>query len=241
MTTAYRCPNIGNCEKADRKEVISLPEAVDPACPECGAQLTLAKPPPKPMRSIPIIVASVLLLLLGALSFYGIKSLLGRPAPPALASMAPRVAPTPAATAPRVAPTPAATAPLVAPAPTPTAPVVSPSPATRPVATVILRVHGSNTIGSKLVPSLIDEFLKQQGATGMHIVAGKKVNLRQSALKSSRMAPPQPSPISQATNATSAWLPGRSRPTKQNPVNSPASAICTRPPANMCLALMGSP
>jgi phosphate transport system substrate-binding protein len=38
---------------------------------------------------------------------------------------------------------------------------------------VVLRLHGSNTIGSTLVPSLIEEFLKQQGATGMHTLAGK--------------------------------------------------------------------
>jgi phosphate transport system substrate-binding protein len=55
------------------------------------------------------------------------------------------------------------------PAPTP---LVSPT----PVATVILRVHGSNTIGSKLVPSLIEEFLKQQGTTSIHTVAGKNAD-----------------------------------------------------------------
>jgi hypothetical protein len=50
MPADYRCLNIGNCEKADRKEVIDLPEGVDPECPECGAQLTLAKPPEKPVH-----------------------------------------------------------------------------------------------------------------------------------------------------------------------------------------------
>lgn len=37
---------------------------------------------------------------------------------------------------------------------------------------VILRLNGSNTIGAKLAPSLVEEFLKQQGAKDIRIVPG---------------------------------------------------------------------
>ncbi|HKV37922.1 MAG TPA: phosphate ABC transporter substrate-binding/OmpA family protein [Blastocatellia bacterium] len=36
----------------------------------------------------------------------------------------------------------------------------------------ILRLHGSNTLGSKLVPALAEEFLKRQGATGVRTTPG---------------------------------------------------------------------
>lgn len=39
---------------------------------------------------------------------------------------------------------------------------------------VILRLHGSNTMGAKLVPALAEEFLKQQGAKDVKRVPGKK-------------------------------------------------------------------
>jgi phosphate transport system substrate-binding protein len=171
MPADYRCQNLGNCKKADRKEVIHLPEGVDPACPECGAQLTLAKPL---AHTVSCIVVSVLLLLGGALLFYGIKSLLephSPSAPPATAPTTPLVAETPTPTASLAATTPATTT-LIAKTPDRTTPLI----ATTPVATVVLRIHGSNTIGSKLVPSLTDEFLKQQGATGMRIVTGKNAD-----------------------------------------------------------------
>jgi len=178
MPAVYRCSNIGNCEKADRKEVIDLPEGVDPVCPGCGARLNLEKPPEKQAHTVSCVVVSVLLLLLGAFSFYGIKWLLGPhtpsapPASPAPAPTVPLVAETPTPTTSLATTTPAPTTPLIAATPAPTTSLV----AETPVAAVVLRIHGSNTIGSKLVPSLIDEFLKQQGATGMHIVAGKNAD-----------------------------------------------------------------
>jgi len=178
MPAVYRCSNVGNCEKADRKEVIDLPEGVDPVCPGCGARLNLAKPPEKQAHTVSCVVVSVLLLLLGAFSFYGIKWLLGPHAP-----SAPPVSPAPAPTVPLVAETPTPTTSLATTTPAPTTPLIAATPApttslvaATPVAAVVLRIHGSNTIGSKLVPSLIDEFLKQQGATGMHTVAGKNAD-----------------------------------------------------------------
>jgi phosphate transport system substrate-binding protein len=175
MPAGYRCLNIGNCEKADRKEVIDLPEGVAPVCPECGAQLTPTKPPEKRAHTVSCVVVSVLLLLLGAVSFYGIKLLLGphtSSAPPAPAPTMPLVAATPTATTSLATTTPAPTTPLIAATPAPTTSLV----AGTPVAAVVLRIHGSNTIGSKLVPSLIDEFLKEQGATSTHIVTGKNAD-----------------------------------------------------------------
>jgi len=172
MPANYRCLNTGNCEKADRKEVIDLPEGVDPVCPGCGAQLTLARPPEKQAHTVSCVVVSVLLLLLGAFSFYVIKSLLGPPTPPTSPAPAPTIplaAETPTATTSLATATPAPTTPLIAETPAPTTQLV----AATPVAAVVLRIHGSNTIGSKLVPSLVDGFLKQQGATGMHIATGK--------------------------------------------------------------------
>jgi phosphate transport system substrate-binding protein len=50
--------------------------------------------------------------------------------------------------------------------------VLSPK-ATPPVATVF-RVHGSNTIGSKLIPNLMEAFLKSQGATNIARLSGTK-------------------------------------------------------------------
>jgi phosphate transport system substrate-binding protein len=178
MPAAYRCSNIGNCQKADRKEMIDLAEGVDPVCPECGAQLTPAKPPEKPVHTVSCVVVSVLLLLLGAFSFYGIKSLLGPQTP-----SVPLASPAPAQTTPLVAETLTPATSLATTTPAPTTPLIAATPAPTtslagetPIATVVLRIHGSNTIGSKLVPALIDEFLKQQGATGMHIVTGKTVD-----------------------------------------------------------------
>jgi tetratricopeptide (TPR) repeat protein len=36
----YQCTNLGNCNKADSKEKITLPAGSDSACPECGKPLT---------------------------------------------------------------------------------------------------------------------------------------------------------------------------------------------------------
>ena len=43
MATLYKCPNIGNCDKADNSEIISIPTGSPPNCPECRANLIAAK------------------------------------------------------------------------------------------------------------------------------------------------------------------------------------------------------
>ncbi|MEI8341436.1 MAG: protein kinase, partial [Verrucomicrobiota bacterium] len=67
-----------------------------------------------------------------------------------------------------------AASPVLSPAPTPSAvadvPVESSSTASSAAipAKIVFRVHGSNTIGAKLLPALMEEFLRQEGATLIH-------------------------------------------------------------------------
>lgn len=151
----------------------------------------------KQNRLLPILgIAALLLLCVSTgLSLYSI-SMKGNKETPAIASTpaAPVASPDPeqrkadaafekvASTAPAPQPEPLATptpapasvippaAALIAAAPTPVpAPVVVvPVPAE-----IVLRVHGSNTIGAKLLPALMEEFLKQDGATKIQRKAGK--------------------------------------------------------------------
>src|ERR1700730_12085451 len=51
----------------------------------------------------------------------------------------------------------------------------SPSPASlRPARQVVLRLHGSNTIGNELAPTLCEDFLKYQGATSVQRKPGSR-------------------------------------------------------------------
>jgi len=50
----------------------------------------------------------------------------------------------------------------------------SPKPV-EPPPEIVLRLHGSNTIGAKLAPMLAEEFLKREGATSVERVSGKTV------------------------------------------------------------------
>ena len=72
----------------------------------------------------------------------------------------------------------AVTMPEPTPAPTPilavaTSPVPVPVPEPPPKPEVVFRVHGSNTIGAKLMPSLMEDFLKREGAAKVHRVPGE--------------------------------------------------------------------
>ena len=57
----------------------------------------------------------------------------------------------------------------VEPTPVPATPVPEPPPAP---AEVVFRTHGSNTIGAKLMPALMEDFLKREGATQIRRIAG---------------------------------------------------------------------
>jgi phosphate transport system substrate-binding protein len=49
-----------------------------------------------------------------------------------------------------------------------------PSLPSKPIRRVVLRLHGSNTIGKELVPALCEEFLKFEGATSVQRKPGQK-------------------------------------------------------------------
>ncbi len=99
------------------------------------------------------------------------------PAPAPAPSASPKSSPTPA-------PEPAAKPAVVAAAETkpdlskkpepPTAPMAPIRPA-EPPPEVVLRLHGSNTIGAKLAPMLAEEFFKREGANAVDRVPGKTV------------------------------------------------------------------
>ena len=148
MATLYKCPNLGNCDKADRGEIISIVTGAPAKCPECEANLILAKGAGVGGggggNSLALAALGGLLLLLIAGGLYWFFSH-DRSAPP--------------------------------PTPTPTAspiPAVPPNPPPEPTAQTLLRFHGSNTIGGKLLPALAEAFLKQEGYTNIHNVPGAK-------------------------------------------------------------------
>ena len=71
------------------------------------------------------------------------------------------------------APVPVVSAPPIAVAPAPPVPIASATPVPVPPAEVTFSVHGSNTIGAKLLPTLMMEFLKADGATHLERKPGK--------------------------------------------------------------------
>ncbi len=64
--------------------------------------------------------------------------------------------------------------PEVAVAPAPATPVIPKAPV-EPPAEIVLRLHGSNTIGARLAPMLAEEFLKREGATSVERIPGKTI------------------------------------------------------------------
>jgi hypothetical protein len=59
---------------------------------------------------------------------------------------------------------------------TPPSPTAGLTPPTPPTAQTILRFHGSNTIGGKLLPALATAFLQQEGYTNIHKAPGANVS-----------------------------------------------------------------
>jgi phosphate transport system substrate-binding protein len=157
------CTNFGNCAKADDpdrlKHPIQIPDQADLVCPECGHSLT---PLPKgqflPRFLFPLLL---LLALLGGISV-GAWYLLKPKSP-----LPPDATPTPAIVAATPTPSPTTTPPIVAATPT-----SSPT-TTRPIVNVALKLHGSNTIGSKLIASLLTGFLSQEGWSNITRIQGK--------------------------------------------------------------------
>ena len=153
------CTNFGNCSKADRRELTRIPDGTDLLCPECQQPLT---PKTKPGGvSTPLIAGVVLLLLLfvGAGTWFALKSTTSSP-PKGTAGSSPDPATSTASTA---TPTP-----LAAPTPTPAA---TPTPVA--AVQVALRLQGSNTIGDKLIGGLLEGFLAQEGWSNVTRVPGR--------------------------------------------------------------------
>lgn len=177
------CPNIGNCSIANSRQQIAMSGDENATCPECGRLLIAAALPrsggkPNPMM-IAVVAAVVILCAVAGVFLFGGGSGGSSPAPVVTAAAPPPPAPKetapqpPVPPAPVAAPAPAATAaveartpPPAAPAPAPVvvaAPVPAPPP--EPEAKVILRLSGSNTIGSRLGPMLVEHFLTAEGYT----------------------------------------------------------------------------
>ena len=141
MATIFKCPNIGNCDKADKGESISIPAGAPPLCPECRANLipAIGRSESKPGSNLAILGGIVLtLLLIGVAAWYFLQ---GNPID---SSNTPPVT---------------------------VAPVVQPPSNT---GKTLLRFHGSNTIGSKLLPSLAQAFLMKEGYSNIHKVEGSQ-------------------------------------------------------------------
>ena len=154
-----RCPNLDNCTKADARVDITIPKGVDARCPECGSQLVIKK---SGATKFPIgmILAAVMALLVLTGIGWGVIHLIRRPTPLPIPQPLATVATTPSPSTPTPAPN-------ITPVPTAT-PKLSPPPA----AVLILRLHGSRSIGETLIPTLVEAFLKQERATRIEKISG---------------------------------------------------------------------
>ena len=158
------CTNFGNCTKADDpdrlKHTIQIPDGAELVCPQCGAPLTPAGKGPVNVLLPMILIFALLVCGIGGGAWYLLK-----PKPGSVASVVAATTPAPL----RTSPSPPA---AITPASTPTTPTPEASPAPPPV-NVALEFHGSNTIGSKLIASLLDGFLPQEGWSNITRVPGK--------------------------------------------------------------------
>lgn len=137
------CSNFGNCSIADARKTVDVPTGLDFTCSECGKPLLPTTGSAEGGRSkTPLIAGAVVVVLLLILGGAAWSLLSGKK------GADPVVAATPAV----VSPPPKAAAPAAA--------------------TVLLRLAGSNTLGSKLVPALAEAYLKSEGAGSVQRVAG---------------------------------------------------------------------
>jgi phosphate transport system substrate-binding protein len=147
-----RCPNLGNCSKADNRVSINIPRGADVRCPECGSDLLKSGNGSKSPNVGLILVCGILLLTGISWSVYHFAK---RP------SSVPVAVTTPA---------PASPAPIAS-TPLPATPLPKAEP---PSATVALRLHGSSAIGETLIPALIEAFLKKEHATRIEKIVGNE-------------------------------------------------------------------
>jgi phosphate transport system substrate-binding protein len=162
------CTNFGNCTKADDpdrlKHLIQIPDGADFVCPQCRAPLTLSGKG-RATVLLPLLLVFAVLALggIGVGAWFLLKP---KPSPPLPALSATPLRPSP--------PPLAVVTPSLTPTPTPAlTPVPTPEVTPTPRVIVSLTIHGSNTIGSKLIGSLLDGFLRQEGWSNVTRVAGK--------------------------------------------------------------------
>jgi phosphate transport system substrate-binding protein len=141
MAFLYKCPNIGNCDKANQGESISIISNSPAKCPECSSNLILISGANRNNKNKMIVVTSLLILFLvctAAFFFFNREKVTLETSVPLALSIS--------------------------------IPSVMPLLETQP----LLRFHGSNTIGSELLPALAIAFLQQEGYSNVHKEAGKK-------------------------------------------------------------------
>ncbi|MBF0550469.1 MAG: phosphate ABC transporter substrate-binding/OmpA family protein [Deltaproteobacteria bacterium] len=157
--TIGKCVNFGMCDTADNKSVIEMEEGQARVCPECGSSLKIIQATGGGKGKTLSWVAgiAIVLVIAGVGLFYGLA---GSPPPkpePAKIKAAQRVEPARTEKTAKISP----------------ADKPANVPQTQP-GQVILRLHGSNTIGSKLGPALAEQFLKNEGAKKVIKVPSQK-------------------------------------------------------------------
>ncbi len=71
MASLYKCPNIGNCDKANQSESISIIPNSPAKCPECGSNLILASGTNRNNKNVMIMVSvALILVLVGSTAFF---------------------------------------------------------------------------------------------------------------------------------------------------------------------------
>jgi phosphate transport system substrate-binding protein len=141
-----KCTNFGNCSIADSGKILEIQPGQDYVCPECGRGLLGNAPSGGASRSGLFIAGILAFLVLAAVAAWFALSGGSKPAPDT-------AQPAPAPVAP----------PRKAEAPPP-----PPAAAER-----VLALHGSNTIGAGMAPSLVEAFLRQEGYSDVKRVPGR--------------------------------------------------------------------
>lgn len=142
-----KCSNFGNCNLADTRQTIVVPLGLDFVCSECGKTLIGSGASHEGSSSTRKngIIVGVLMALVMALAWVAWSSF---KSDSSLADAPPASAPPVASTA------------------------TVPSGNVAAINTVLLKITGSNTLGSQLVPALAEAYLKTQGASTVRRVPG---------------------------------------------------------------------
>ncbi len=191
MATKYLCANRGQCGKADSDAVIRVPHGRPTVCPECGGKLAPREGGQDLGQSLFVGTGVLMLLLLGVATFMSLPrssecDTPGRwnPFNRACSTAQARACTPPETLDARTNTCQAPRASALAQAPDCKAPErldpatrTCKAPATPPAAAAaatLLRFHGSNTIGGKLLPALAEAFMKEEGYTQVHREPGAK-------------------------------------------------------------------